>query len=136
MILRGVAAAWTLLSVVWLGFVLRNWIGLGFALIGGLFVLIWAGMVAKARKRAHLRVALRLTPEALHYEDGVSESAIAWGDVRSVEVDEERLVVRIEHAAGEPQLLESMFVGVGIYDLADAVRDAWRASTPAGSPTP
>lgn len=133
MILRGVAALWTIGCVVWLGFVLKNWVGLLMGLLGTLFSLVWAAMIAKARKRNKQHVALRLTPDALVYEDGGRGSEIAWADVRAVEVDEERLVVQVDRSEGEPVLLESMFRGVGVYDIADAVRAAWLAAVPARS---
>lgn len=134
-LLRAVGAVLTAVCVVWLGFVLRNWVGLLMGLLGTLFVLVWAAMIAKARKRARASsVSLRLTPEALVYDDGDLHTEIRWPDVRSVEVDEERLVVRIERAEGEPQHVEPMFRGIGVYDLADAVRSAWLAARPEASP--
>lgn len=133
MLLRGIAAVWTLACVVWLGLVLRNWVGLLMGLLGTLFSLVWAGMIAKARKRASTRVALRLTPDALVYEDAGRRSEVPWAEVRAVEVDEERLVVQVDRLEGEPVLLESMFRGVGVYDIADAVRAAWLAAVPARS---
>jgi hypothetical protein len=102
-------------------------------LLGIFFALVWAVMIAKARRRAREGVSLRLTSEGLVYDDGGRRTEIGWPDVRSVEVDEERLVVRIERADGDPEQLEPMFRGVGVYELADAVRVAWHAALPARS---
>lgn len=127
--LRGVAALWTLVCVVWLGIVLRTWVGLAFGLVGTVIALLWAAMIARARRRVRGgTVALRLTPEALSYDDGARTIEIAWRDVRGVDVDEERIAVRIERAEGEAELVEPLFRGVGVYELAEAVRAAWRAS--------
>jgi hypothetical protein len=131
--LRAVGAVLAVVCVLWLGVVLRNWVGLLMGLLGILSALVWAAMIAKARRRAREGVSLRLTPEGLVYDDGGRRTEIGWPDVCSVEVDEERLVVRVERADGEAEQLEPMFHGVGVYDLADAVRSAWHAALPARS---
>jgi hypothetical protein len=130
MFLRGVAAFWTIFCVIWLGFVLKNAVGLGFGLLGTLVAVVWAVMIAKAKKRARGHVALCLTRERLIYRDGIDTFEIAWTDVHSIEVDEELLVVLILRSSGSPVRVEPLFRGMGVYDLADAVRAAWlEAST-------
>ncbi len=125
MFLRGIAALWTLFCVGWLGFVMKNAVGLGLGLLGTLVAVVWMAMIAKARKRARTHVALCLTPESLAYRDGASSFELAWTDVHSIEIDENQLVVLIFRSSGDPVRIEPLFRGVGVYDLADAVRAAW-----------
>lgn len=123
--LRGAAALWTLLCVLWLGVVLRTPVGLGFGLLGTLIALAWAAMIAKTRRRTREDVALCLTPEKFVYQDGLHSIEQPWTNVNAIEVDEEQLNVIVTCRAGEPVRIEPLFEAMGVYELADALRAAW-----------
>lgn len=123
--LRGAAALWTLVCVLWLGVVLRTPVGLGFGLLGTLIALMWAAMIAKAKRRARGDVALCLTPEKFIYRDGLNAVEQPWTNVDAIEVDEEQLNVLVSCKVGEPVRVEPLFEAMGVYELADALRAAW-----------
>lgn len=129
--LRTVAVVVTLGAIVALAFTLPNWVGLFFAVLGVAAAAGWTAMIARARRRVAGAVTLRLTPDGLHYLDGVSTLDLPWSEIDAVDVDEDRLDVRIARRGAAPLRIEPMFRGASVYQLADAIRDAWRASLPA-----
>lgn len=129
-LVRAVAIAGTLVSIGGLAFALPTWVGGIFALMGLAAVAAWSVMVRRGRARARARVALELAPEQLRYEDGSAASEVAWSEVEAISVDEDRLDILVERRGGEPLRIEPLFRGASVYELADAIRMAWRASSP------
>jgi hypothetical protein len=86
--------------------------------------LYWTFAFAKALRRAKIRVALRLDEEGLHLEEGERRTDVPWGVVDAVEVDEDRLVVRVVRRGDDPLVVEPIWRGTSVYALADAVRAA------------
>lgn len=129
-LVRAVAIAGTLVSIGGLAFALPNWVGGVFAALGLAAVAGWTVMVVRGRARTRSRVALDLAPEHLRYEDGTRTSEIAWSEVEAISVDEDRLDVLVERRGAEPLRIEPLFRGASVYELADAIRTAWRASSP------
>lgn len=129
--LRLGAALVTTLGSVWLLVVLphRWWL----ALIGLAASAFWVRRAfAVLRLPRSARTELDLGEVALTIRlpsrDGVSERIVPWAHVRSVEVDEDFLVVRVAVSEGEPLVLEPVFPGVSVYALRDAVHTAWEAA--------
>ena len=127
-LVRAVAIVGTLVSIGGLAFALPTWVGAVFTLMGLAAVAGWTVMVLRARARVRSRVSLELAPERLRYEDGAHSSEVSWTEVESVSVDEDRLDVLVERRGAEPLRIEPIFRGASVYELADAIRTAWRAS--------
>lgn len=124
--LRLTAAVVVLGGGVWLALVAQDpklWVCSGAALLASA---AWLAMGLRARRRIRdaERHRLDLRPEALHLLEGRVERRVRWADVRQIEVDEERVVVRVSLADGEPVILEPRFGGLGVHDLEAAVRRA------------
>ncbi|AKF06863.1 hypothetical protein [Sandaracinus amylolyticus] len=130
-LLRSVGIVVVLLSVGGLALALRNWVGLLFSVAGLAACAGWVALVGRSRRRARGTVSLRLEPDALRLADGATTIELPWSDVSDVAVDEDRLDVRITRRDGDPLRIEPMFRGASVYDLADAICAAWRASTSA-----
>lgn len=133
-LVRAVAIVGTLVSIGGLALALPTWVGGVFALLGLAAIAGWTVMVLRGRARVRSRVSLDLAPERLRYEDGSRVSEVAWEDVESVAVDEDRLDVVVERRGAEPLRVEPFFKGASVYELADAIRMAW--STAAGESAP
>lgn len=124
--LRLTAAVVVLGGAVWLALVAGDpklWVCSGAAFVASAVWLVM-GLRAGRRIRDAERHRLDLDPHALRLLEGGVERRVPWGDVRHIEVDEERLVVRISIADGEPVVLEPRYGGLGVHDLEAAVRRA------------
>lgn len=124
--LRLTAAIAVLAGAVWLVLVAKDpaaWVCSGAALLASVAWLVM-GLRARGRIRAAERHRLSLEPKALHLVEGSHERRVPWADVERIEVDEERLVVRVSIAEGEPLIIEPRFGGLGVHDLEAAVRRA------------
>ncbi len=77
---------------------------------------------ARRRTAAPRRYALTLTRASLTLDEAGRATTLAWGDVRGVDVDEDRLVVRVHRRTGDaPLLIEPRYEGLSVYALADAL---------------
>ncbi|UJR80551.1 hypothetical protein [Sandaracinus amylolyticus] len=130
-LLRSVAIVVVLLSIGGLALGLRNWVGLLFSIVGLAACAAWVALVGRSRRRARGNVSLRLEPDALRFVDGATTIELPWSEITAVEVDEDRLDVRVARHDADPLRIEPMFRGASVYDLADAISAAWRASASA-----
>jgi hypothetical protein len=124
--LRLTAAVVVVGGAVWLALVAEDpklWVCSGAAFVASLAWLAM-GLRARGRIRDAARHRLVLDPQALTLVEGPLERRVPWADVRQIEVDEERLVVRVSIAGGEPVIIEPRFGGLGVHDLEAAVRRA------------
>lgn len=78
----------------------------------------WARRARKSAARATLEVLLDLTPAGLTLAPGPE---VRWDSVTGVEVDEDRLVVLVHRSGGDPLVIEPVFDGISVYDLAALV---------------
>jgi hypothetical protein len=131
--LRIAGAIGVLAGAGWLVAVHPSPRAVAFAVLGAIVGLAWIGAFVRGRRRARERVALHLRPDALVIEVSGEECAsIPWSQVRRIRVDEERLVVRVEREGNEPLVVEPLWRGVGVHDLARAIDHA-RAAALSGS---
>jgi len=124
--LRLTAAVVVLGGAIWLALVAADpklWVCSGAAFLASAAWLAM-GLRARGRIRNAEQHRLVLRPQALHLVEGGRERRVLWADVREIEVDEERLVVRVSIADGEPLIIEPRFGGLGVHDLEAAVRRA------------
>jgi hypothetical protein len=80
-----------------------------------------AGRRGLARAREAQRNFVALRGDSLEIQDGSKEVRVAWRDVISATVDEERLVVVVRRRDADPVHVEPRFAGVSVYDLARAI---------------
>lgn len=78
----------------------------------------WARRANAAGSRAASRTQLVLAPTGLTL---TPQPELPWAEIASVEVDEDRLVVLVRRTTGEPLVLEPVYDGVSVYELAQAV---------------
>lgn len=121
--LRGVAGIVALVAGAWL-LALPDWLPRVFGLAGCAFGVLW--IVRWKRGAAPpSSTYLELRDDALVRRTGDAVEVVPWSDVRDVEVDEDRLVVRVDRAAAEPLWIEPRY-GLALYALRDELRLAWR----------
>lgn len=130
-ILRLIGAIVVIGSALWIAFTRPSIVGWGCAALGAAGGLAWIGLVRRGQRRisAADEHYIALEPETLRVVFGGKEQEARWDEVVGVDVDEDRLVVSVTLAKGEPVLLEPTFGGLGVYDLEAAVRQAWKAAT-------
>ncbi len=100
-------------------------------LVGWVVVLVaslasvgWAASYAGARRRTSvpIRYTLTLGADALALCEAGRVETLRWEAVRAVDVDEDRLVVRVHRReGGAPLVLEPRYEGVSVYALAELV---------------
>ena len=105
------------------------WLVVVFAWLVALF---WVVSWRRAQKRAAAAPLwyLELGTDELVLAEGERVVRLPWRDVRSVEVDDERLVVVVTQAAEPPLVIEPRYPGVSIEALAAAVRAHVGADVP------
>lgn len=104
------SVGWTLIALTWL-------VGLG-----------WIGAWFAARRKTRRADAWFVElGDALRVALGREPVVVAWNDVRTVDVDEDRLDVLVRHAGGDLRV-PSVWKGVGPHELAKQLRAAHEAS--------
>ena len=122
--LRLSAAAVAAFSGIWLLAVTDSWLLRGTALVSILFATLWGVSLARRRQpdgpsnhleigRHHLRLA----------QDGQARS-VALRTVRSVEIDQDRLIIVLCLDGDERLTLDACYVGIGLQDLAELLHQA------------
>jgi len=128
-VLRVGAALVTMLAGAWL-LLLPYSVPRFFAVAGFCFAALWLVRAARARRKAKLpagaepRDYLELRPEALCMSNHGTEQVIPWGEVVSVAIDEDRLMVVVERKNASAIMLEPQYRGTALRPLAEAVHDA------------
>jgi hypothetical protein len=123
--LRGAAAMLAGVAGLWLLAVAQAWVPRALALAGLVFAFFW-GRAQWRHLRTRERVSgyLELAPATLVISDGSATRHIALADVRSVEVDDDRLEVLLQLASGEALRVEPQYRGVGLHELARLLHEA------------
>jgi hypothetical protein len=121
--LRAAAGAVALVAGAWL-VLLPDWLPRLFGVLGCGFGALWIARWRRGPTPA-TEAYLELSDAVLLRRTGDVVERVPWADVRDVEVDEDRLVVRVERQGETPMLLEPRY-GLGLYALRDEVRLAWR----------
>jgi hypothetical protein len=128
--LRLAGAAAALGAAAWM-------LALGPGLLGGVLVGVsalagagWLAAAALGRRRARAPDAWSLEADevGLRLREGAEGTTVAWAEVTRVDVDEDRLVVRLYRAAEEPVTIEPRYAGLSVYALAGALEERRAAS--------
>jgi hypothetical protein len=75
----------------------------------------WSRRAMSAAARAPLEVLLDLAPTGFTLAPAAQ---VPWSAVTGVEVDEDRLVVLVHRMGGDPVVIEPVYDGISVYDLA------------------
>jgi len=124
--LRFVAAGVVALSTFCLavqGPGLVMWVIIVLAWLATAFWLV-AGSRARRRVREPGRWFLALRQDALELAEGERTTRVAWGEIKNVEVDEDRLVIVVERQSGPPVVIEPRYESVTIHELRNAIAGA------------
>jgi hypothetical protein len=78
----------------------------------------WAARVRRSVERATQETLLVLAPTGVTL---APNAELLWASVRGVEVDEDRLVVLVHRHDAEPLVIEPVYDGMSVYDLAALV---------------
>jgi hypothetical protein len=111
-------------GVVWLVSLGPGLIGIVLSVLGGLAALGWLLVGLRGRKRAAHQASahyLELSDEGFVLADGARVERVSWSEVRSVAVDEDRLVVRVERDDKAGLVVEPRYRGQSVYSLSDAL---------------
>jgi len=109
------------LAIASLGPTLIGWI---VVVVSGLASAGWTTSYVRARRRTAepRRYSLTLTRDSLALHEAGRETTLRWDAVRDVDVDEDRLVVRIHRTANEaPLVIEPRYEGMSVYALAELI---------------
>jgi hypothetical protein len=95
------------------------------------------GIAAWQRRRRRAPRAkdewLEVAPDALTLADGTDRHHVEWSEVTGVEVDEEKLVLRVERCGRPPVVVEPRYRGAGLHELEAVVRRAWTQARARGN---
>jgi hypothetical protein len=135
--LRVVAALLALVAGCWL-FALPYPLLYVFALASLAFAAIFLASAARMRKRSlHAQEHyLDLGPDALRVREGDRVQIVPWREVKSVRIDEDRLVVWVDRGTGPALELEPRYRGLSLHALAAAVHGAFSAAQKRGGCAP
>lgn len=133
--LRLVGAALVAACAVWIAASEPSALGWVAAVLTALAAAGWVAAWRHGRRRARRAEDwyLELGDEALLLAEGPERLQVPWTDVHEVQVDEDRLVVRLERRNDKPLEIQPRYEGAGLHELGEAVRLAHRdASGPEG----
>lgn len=126
--LRGAAGLLALISGAWL-LLMPDLVARLFGIAGCAFGLIWLARWRRGAAPPSVTY-LEVRDDALVRCEGAITDVVPWSDVNEIDVDEDRLLVRIERREGAPLRIEPRY-GLGLYALADELRVAWRRAVDA-----
>ena len=120
---KGIAGVVALVAGAWL-LVLPDWLPRLFGFAGCAFGALWIRRWARGAAPPS-STYLELRDDALVRRTGDALEVVPWSDVHDVEVDEDRLEVRVERVGSDPLWIEPRY-GLALYALRDELRLAWR----------
>jgi hypothetical protein len=94
----------------------------------------WARRSSAAFARSAREVTLVLDDAGLEQRDGERVQRIGWNDVSRIELDEDLLVVRVVREGQDDLVIEPIYEGSSVSELADAVSIAHRAAKERSGP--
>ncbi|MFW5920421.1 MAG: hypothetical protein ACOCUS_01175 [Polyangiales bacterium] len=121
--LRVVAALVVLLAAGWVAASDPGLVAGLVAALGALAALGWIAVGARSRRRmrARERWYLEVDRQGLRLARGGAPLEVPWESVESVEVDEERLVLRLRRRGAEPVEIPPVWRGIGLHELGDVL---------------
>lgn len=96
----------------------------------------WGRRSSKAFARAARVVSLTLDAAGLELVDGERITRLVWTEVARIELDEDLLVVRVVREGHDDLVIEPIYEGVSVYELAEAISSARRTAKDGPSEAP
>ncbi|MGD8859509.1 MAG: hypothetical protein PVI30_05815 [Myxococcales bacterium] len=130
-IVRGAAAAILIVAGFWtllLPFTVPRMVALAGLIFAGLW-LLRAHRDAVAAQHPHEHF-LELAADGLTRGEPGEVTTLPWQQLRGLELDEDRLVIRLHPAQGPPIVIEPRYHGIDLYDLRDLIAETWKAASP------
>lgn len=131
--LRSIASVPALGGGLWLLWIADNLLLRVLALAGVVFAVIW--MALSRRHLTQLAHAadhyLDISPTGLTIQSGTQVRSLAWSDIAAVEIDEDRLAIRLRVTHGAAIPIEPQYGALGLRELAEMIE---RARTDSAAP--
>jgi hypothetical protein len=122
-LLRMIASLPALLGGLWLLWIADSLLLRGLALAGVVFSAIWVSLA-----RRNIRQVASAGEHYLDIEDrgltlrnGTQSRSLAWSEVEAVEIDEDRLAVRVRVRGADSLLVEPQYGELGLRELAETI---------------
>lgn len=125
MLLRMVASLPAFAGGVWLLWIADSLLLRVLALAGVVFSVIWVVM-ARRSVRQLLRAGdhyLDIGTGGFTFMAGAEQRFVTWSDLEAVEIDEDRLLVRLRVTGADPILVEPQYGELGLRELAKTIED-------------
>lgn len=142
MLLRLVASLPAFAGGVWLLWIGDSLLLRLLALAGVVFSVIWVAL-ARRSVRQLLRAGdhyLDIGTGGFTLTAGAEQRFVAWSDLEAVEIDEDRLLVRLRVTGADSMLVEPQYGELGLRELAKTIEDgrirALGAASPVGVRSP
>ncbi len=138
-VLRMIATLPALLGGLWLLWIADSLLLRVLAVAGVVFSVIWVGLA----RRSVRQVAsagdhyLDIGDRGLTLKAGAQSRSLPWSEVDAVEIDEDRLAVRVRVRGADSLLVEPQYGELGLRELAEAIeRGRVHAGIGLGTPSP
>lgn len=131
--LRVVAAVVVLIAAGWVAASDPGLVAGLVAALGALAALGWIAVGARSRRRVQTaeRWFLEVDGHGLRMARGGAPLRVPWEAVETVEVDEGRLVVRVQREGAGPVEIPPVWRGIGLHELADLLETRRGSARPA-----
>lgn len=139
MLLRLLAALPALLGGLWLLWIANSLLLRILAVSGVVFSVFWVALARKSIRQ--LAIAgdhyLDIGDRGLTLRSGTQSRCLTWSEVDAVEIDEDRLAVRVRVRDADSLLVEPHYGELGLRELAETIeRGRVHAGSGKGTPTP
>jgi hypothetical protein len=135
--LRLIASLPAFMGGLWLLWIADSLLLRILAVAGLVFAVVWVGLARRSVRQ--------LASAADHYLDigdrgltlkaGAQSRSLAWSEVDAVEIDEDRLVVRVRVRGADSLIVEPQYGELGLRELAEAI-ERGRVHAGTGTPSP
>jgi hypothetical protein len=135
--LRLIASLPALMGGLWLLWIAENLLLRILALAGLVFAVIWVGLARRSVRQ--LASAgdhyLDIGDRGLTLKAGAQSRTLTWSEVDAIEIDEDRLVVRVRVRGADSLIVEPQYGELGVRELAEAI-ERGRVHAGGGTPSP
>lgn len=124
--LRSIASLPALGGGLWLLWIANNLLLRVLAIAGIVFAVIWVALTRRhLTQLAHAADHyLDISPAGLTIQSGAQVRSVAWSDIDAVEIDEDRLAVRLRVQHGSAIAIEPQYGALGLRELAEMIERA------------
>jgi hypothetical protein len=135
--LRLIASLPAFMGGLWLLWIADSLLLRILAVAGLVFAAVWVRLAR--RSVGQLASAgdhyLDIRDRGLTLKTGAAERSLTWSEVDAVEIDEDRLVVRVRVRGADSLIVEPQYGALGLRELAEAI-ERGRVHAAAGTPSP